>query len=319
MAKKKLKLKKTFRIVIVVVILLAIAAWFGIKKYQEYKYHQTYEYKLLTVGYSYDETVKLQELFDNEKLDELVSKEKDDVLLKLIDQKYFILKNLDRYYDYLQKNSKATVEDTVILVNVNRDYDYYEHDIDTDTTKDTLLIVNKYYTLSKDYKIDDFVTISNNYSWGTNQKTRQVVYDAYLEMWEAAKENGIYLMVNSSFRSYEEQDALYKKYTKEYNQRYADGIAARPGHTEHSTGLCLDIFSKANPSRAKFTESTDFEWLKNNAHKYGFILRYPEGKENITGYNAESWHYRYVGVEVATFIYENDLTFDEYYAYYLDK
>ena len=104
-----------------------------------------------------------------------------------------------------------------------------------------------------------------------------------------------------------------------YGSEYADEIAARPGHSEHQTGLALDIFCTTNSNTKTFKDSEAYQWLLNNAYKYGFILRYPEGKENITGFTFESWHYRYVGTEIATYIYENDITFDEYYAYFTEK
>ena len=97
----------------------------------------------------------------------------------------------------------------------------------------------------------------------------------------------------------------------------ADLKAARPGYSEHQTGLALDITTRLAEDE-EFVNTEEFSWLKENAHKYGFILRYPEGKENITGYSYEPWHYRYVGIDVATKIYNENITFDEYYAYYIE-
>lgn len=317
--KKKLKLKKQYKFTLFLILILVIGSFVGVKKYKEYKYHQTYEYKLMQVGYTLDEAHLLEEKLDSEKLNQYLEKDKDETILKILNEKYFIYNNLDRYLKYLEDNKKATVSDAIKYVNVYRDYDYYEKIIDTNMSLDTLILVNKYHKLSEDYAPDDLVVISNNYSWGSNQKTRKVVYDAYLNMWNAAKEEDIYLMVNSSYRDNVTQKTVYDNYMNLKGEKYADSIAARPGHSEHSTGLCLDIFTKTNTNKNTFKDTTDYVWVKENAHKFGFILRYPENKENITGYSFESWHYRYVGVDVATFIYENDLTFDEYYAYYLEK
>ena len=96
----------------------------------------------------------------------------------------------------------------------------------------------------------------------------------------------------------------------------ADKYTARPGYSEHQTGLAIDV-KDGSGQYAFFKNSDEYKWMKDNAHKYGFILRYPEGKEHITGFSFEAWHYRYVGVDVATFIYENDLTFDEYHMMYI--
>ena len=101
------------------------------------------------------------------------------------------------------------------------------------------------------------------------------------------------------------------------NIKEADLSTARAGFSEHQTGLAIDILTY-NVTLSNFEETDAFKWLSSNAYKYGFILRYPKGKEDITGYEYESWHYRYVGVEIATQIFEEDITFDEYYAYYLE-
>ena len=96
----------------------------------------------------------------------------------------------------------------------------------------------------------------------------------------------------------------------------ADTYSARPGHSEHQTGLAIDL-AAFNSNLNNFEETKEYEWVKDNAHLYGFILRYPKGKEHITGYMFEPWHYRYVGTKVAKEIYEMDITFDEYYELFL--
>ena len=90
------------------------------------------------------------------------------------------------------------------------------------------------------------------------------------------------------------------------------------GYSEHQTGLALDVIAPGGTLNG-FKNTQQFVWMRDNAHRFGFILRYGDGMEYITGYKFEPWHYRYVGVDAATFIYENDLTFEEYYAYYVKK
>ena len=134
-----------------------------------------------------------------------------------------------------------------------------------------------------------------------------------------AKEEGVQLLVNSSFRDYQEQESVYKDFYYSNGISFADKYAARAGYSEHQTGLCLDIFTSGASNTDNFDETEAYEWLTKNAHKYGFILRYPEGKEYLTGYEYESWHYRYLGKDTAKKVYESGLTYDEYYAFYLDK
>ena len=135
-------------------------------------------------------------------------------------------------------------------------------------------------------------------------------------MYNDALKDDITLILNSSYRSYSEQDETWLTRKKAYGTEKADQYAARAGYSEHQTGLALDI-NQFNTTEKDFENTPAFTWLSNNAYKYGFILRYPEGKENITGYSYESWHYRYVGKDVAKKITDEGITFDEYYAYYI--
>ena len=290
-------------------------------KYQEYLYQQTYEYKLLQKGYTLEETNFLEDNFSKERLDYFLKIEKDINIIAFRKEKYYLDKNLEKYLEYYKNTKDENLSKVVAIINTHRDNEYYTNINDTDYSLDTNMIVNKYYNLSKDYQPDDIIPISSSYAWGENgsKTTRQITFDAYLNMYNAAKNDGITLMINSSYRTYEEQELVYKNYETKYGNEYADDIAARPGHSEHQTGLALDIFCTTNSNTKTFKDSEAYQWLLNNSYKYGFILRYPEGKENITGFTFESWHYRYVGIEIAKYIHENDITFDEYFAYFIEK
>ena len=140
----------------------------------------------------------------------------------------------------------------------------------------------------------------------------------HISMFNAAKKENITIIINSAYRSYKKQEELYNQYLSQYGKEYTDAYAARPGHSEHQTGLTVDVTTYGS-NGDNFDKTEAFKWLQDNAHLYGFILRYPKGKEDITGYDYESWHYRYVGVDAATTIHDNDITFDEYYAYYIEN
>ena len=200
------------------------------------------------------------------------------------------------------------------MVNLNRDFAFYEKTSLANQDKNNLILVNKYFKLEKNYIPTDLVTIPSKYSWGTGKQIKKEVYNAFLEMWNAAKaEQNIYLMINLGYRSYLEQETLYNKYTNTYGKAEADKLTARPGHSEHQSGLALDIFELNNSNYNTFKNTLACTWLKENAYKYGFILRYSEDNKNITGFDAEDWHYRYVGKQVAKIIYENNITLEEYY------
>ncbi len=314
---KKYKLKKEFRYALIGIVIILIGIFVGRSIYKDYVYKNSYEYKLENHGYKDDEVKLLIKELDNKKLDELLKTKKDDTIISFLKEKYYIKKNLQRYLDYYEDHQKESTKDIVAYVNVNADYDTYEHDINSDVSLNELVLCNKYYKLSSDYVPEDIVDMKSKYYYGDVQKVRKVAYDAFIDMWNAADKAGYYLIVNSSYRTYQEQEEVYNSYKDSYGEKEADTIASRPGYSEHQTGLALDIFSKDNTSIKTFKDSEAYKWLKDNSYKYGFILRYPEGKENLTQYNSEAWHYRYVGKKAAKYIYDNDITYDEYYAYFL--
>jgi len=154
-----------------------------------------------------------------------------------------------------------------------------------------ILIVNKKYSIPKDFG-------------GTNSTATNALYS----LQDAASLAGFSLPLVSGYRSYNRQNTIYNNYVKNYGQASADTFSARPGHSEHQTGLAFDI-GKIDDNFGNTPAGT---WLKNNAHYYGFIIRYPKGKENITGYKYEPWHIRYLGVSIATDIYNKGVTLEEY-------
>lgn len=315
---KKKKLSKLSKIILILLIILGFIGY-GIKKlYDDYQYKKTYEFKLIEKGYTKNEVSTILDLFSNERIDYILSINKDENIYKLAQEKYYIDNKLEDYLAYISENKDIPLKDVITIINVNRNYEFYEKDIEM-TDKSPTMIVNKYYLLNEEYVPDNLMIIPTTHSWGeygSNQATNETL-EAFINMANAAKAENINLMVNSSYRNYAEQERVYKLYEDNYGKEYADSIAARPGHSEHQSGYALDIFSTDSTSQKTFSQSSAYDWLKNNCYKYGFIIRYPEGKENITGFNFEAWHYRYVGVDIATYINDNDITFDEYYAYYL--
>ena len=162
-----------------------------------------------------------------------------------------------------------------------------------------ILLVNKKYPLPSTY----------------NKGEDPVAKAALVKMLEAGKVAGYEYDAFSGFRSYEYQTTLYNRYVNRDGKENADRYSARPGYSEHQTGLAFDIGEKGRQDlwlTAEFGETPAGQWLMNNAHHYGFILRYPLGKEHITGFMYESWHYRYVGIEQATVIYNEKTTLEEY-------
>lgn len=317
--KTKLKLKPQIKIGIVVVIVFIMLSIYGFNAYEEYVYEQSYEYKLMYLGYSKEEYLLLNENFSQEYLEKFVNMGYNENILLLLEEKYYISSNFEEYLAYMEEEN-LSVSEVITIINLGLDESFYENTTIVDSNYESLMLVNKYNYLTEDYVPDNLVSVSTSYSWGSYGDVQVVdfVYDAFLSMAYAALEEGINLMINSAYRRYESQEEVYNTYDSAYGSAYADTIAARAGYSEHQTGYALDIFSLETSSQTDFADSASYEWLVANCYKYGFILRYPLDKEEITGFAFESWHYRYVGIEAASFITSNDLTFDEYYTYYVD-
>lgn len=181
---------------------------------------------------------------------------------------------------------------------------------------DVMIIVNKQVQLSAEYEPNDLVEV-DVFKVGatTNKQMRKVAADALKELFEKAKRQGYTLAAISGYRSYSTQNRIYHNYVANHGQSSADRFSARPGHSEHQLGLAMDISvaSIGYSLSERLAETPEGFWVRHNAHYFGFIIRYPQGKEPITGYMYEPWHLRYVGVELATQIYLCDCTMEEYY------
>ena len=170
--------------------------------------------------------------------------------------------------------------------------------------------VNRKSTLSSDYKPTDLVLPDVRAVNSSNRLyMRKEAASALEELFKAAEDENYYLYAVSGYRSYSYQKSIYNPYS---------GYSAPAGASEHQLGLAMDItLAKYNGTLSvDFGNTKEGKWVKENAHKYGFIIRYLQGKEDITGYNYEPWHLRYLGVDLATELYEKNITLEEYYGDY---
>ena len=226
----------------------------------------------------------------------------------------YLEKNYERYVAYKEKNKTLTDDEIITNVNIGLDYEFYTNIRSSNLEDGILVLCNKYNKLPKNY-VPELVSMSNEYS-KNGGKLHPEAYESFKEMVDDAKSDGIKLYNVSAYRSYSNQSYLYNSYKSRDGITKADTYSARPGHSEHQTGLATDINTAS--SKVHFENTKEYSWLINNSYKYGFILRYPEGKTHITGYKYEPWHYRYVGKEAAEYIYKNEITFEEYYATFIE-
>ena len=308
MDKDKLKKIIIIGVIIIVVIVLIISGVFY------FKHISSTNFKLKKIGYTDQEITVINE---NSDIVDLALTEYNKNLVPLLSSKYFMRNRLNRYLEYVKNNENIEINRVVSIVNANMDKDIYT-DVKTVFQNDNLVIVNRFYKLENAAIPDDLKNISIQYAYDGHQ-LKEEANNAYIKMARAARDSGITLIANVSYRSYDDQDATYNNFKSRYGVTKADELAARPGHSEHQTGLALNISTRLKEGQESFEETEAYSWLLNNAYKYGFIQRYPEGKEDITGFIFEPGHFRYVGIEVATQIYNENITFDEYYAYYLEN
>lgn len=320
--KKRLRLKPKVARFLIYFIFFIIMGIYTINESRkiiaDFKYRETYEYKITEKGYKLEEAKKLIEILPDEKLNYILDNEYNEMYYNIVSQKYYLNKNFEKYIQYKEYHEDTSYEDVIAIVNVHANVGWYNESYETNINDGFLIIVNKFYHLDKSYERTDLQNINLAYAYANNSAA-EIVIKKFKQMRDDIEEEmNVHLMVNSSYRSYEDQEEIYNEF-KKVSLKYADSYAARPGYSEHQTGLAIDITSLEHPTANEFKESEEYKWLKENCHKYGFVLRYPEGKEHITGYSTESWHFRYIGEEAATQIYKENITFDEYYAYYIEK
>ena len=199
----------------------------------------------------------------------------------------------------------------LILVFYTKDIDFFYKKVKDIKNPDSLMVlVNKLNRLQSNYVPHDLEQISLNYA--TNNKfLRKEAKENFEKLSSDAKKIGYSIIAVSAYRDYDYQENLFNNYVKEKGENYALKCSAKAGHSEHQTGLSVDVMG-SNNDYDQFEKSKEFDWMKNNSYKYGFILRYPKGKEYITGFKYEPWHYRYVGIEAANEIYNKKITLEEY-------
>lgn len=279
--------------------------------------------KLLSLGYSSKDINAIYNKIPDSVNIIIDSKYNKDII-NIMNLSYFKIDNLKRYLDYDIMEVKSiydisnikkdfNYEDVVTYVNANLDKEYYSSDnlISNEDASKIDVLVNKYHKLDENYEPSDLTIIDSKYASGT-QKLRKEAQIKFEEMAsDMAKEN-LKIYAGSTYRSYTYQKGLYDRYVKKDGFAAAETYSARSGYSEHQLGLAVDI---VNGKWDYLSENDkEYDYLVKNSYKYGFILRYPRGSEYVTGYMFEDWHFRYLGIELATKVFNSGLTYDEYIA-----
>ena len=271
------------------------------------------EGRICRLGYPIDQARAIAAVLSDEQADSLIARgEHDTIAYPIINERYFIAKNFD-YYLALHKidTTGASLADIVAIVNVGDYPDNIHKAAPCDTSKGYLVLVNGLHYLDESYKPNNLTAFKKDYCYEDQRAVNEAVESFITMQKDCKKQTNAVLMVNSAYRSYQQQIETFKNNDKRY--------VAHPGCSEHQTGLAIDATSLQHPEKWSFGKSKEGVWMRENCHKYGFILRYPEKQSKLLGYSYEPWHLRYVGKDVATQIHDEGITFDEYYAYYIDR
>lgn len=231
---------------------------------------------------------------------------------------YYQSENLSRYLQYQQDHADLSIEDIVTYVNLNLDRPIVSTLIEN--PDDEKVIINKQHHLPANYKPQDLVAINSkciqglHYSCANDnvQYARENVAQSFNQLCEdVLAKKGVKVYSIAAYRSYDYQQMLFDYAINNYGQDHALKYYAKAGESEHNAGLAIDI-TLDNMNYENIESHQEYAWLLTILHEYGFILRYPKEKENITGYHYEPWHIRYVGKDLASKIYQSNLVYEEY-------
>lgn len=270
--------------------------------------------KLLDKGYSNNDVSIILTHGDDNDVSEFAKRDRVKYLEEFYEYPYAKIKYYDRYVQY----SYETGEDektTVLHIGLNMDKEEYKDATNVKRFSYTML-VNKYHSLSEDFIPIDLIEVPDEYRGSEVVLANSTALRAMIQLIEAANTEGLKPLIADGYRSHDDMVEMAEFYRKWYGDSYVDNYIAKPGYSEHQTGLAFDMASATVKS---FGNSNEYKWMVDNAHKYGFIARFTKRGESLTGYRAEAGHFRYVGKEVAEYIYKNRITLEEYYVQFLAK
>ena len=271
------------------------------------KEEYVYKEELLALGYDIKDINVISSKVSNVDVKKYLLSEKYEDITKFIASPYYKAEKTSRYQKYYNKHKEYDTDSVVIYVEIGLDNEFYSDPVEITNTDDVNVLVNKYNKLPSNYEAKDLVELSKDYS-SRGHLLKKVAADAVMKMIDAAKADGLNLIVISGYRTESTQSGLYNNSVKKNGNEHALIYSAKPGYSEHQLGLAVDL----NDTEERFDQTKEYKWLKANSYKYGFIERYPKGKEYITGYGYEPWHYRYLGVDLATKVFTENVTYEEY-------
>lgn len=277
------------------------------------EFYQNYYKSLKKLKYNYNQVINLMSFASLEDFKILIDNELTYTAIKpYLNIKGMIFKDLPKYIESNQEPITAVLSQTYPFINAKnkptKEYQILQ-------PENTLTLIKKGFIVSKDYEPKDLVIPNIPIAPDTeNKKLRKDAARALEKMYQDALKENYQLVLNSGYRSYESQTDIYDEYFKKYDEITAAGLVAKPGSSEHQLGLGVDLTSQSVIDKKKlvFGDTDEYKWVVKNAHKYGFILRYPKDRSSLTGTANEPWHFRYVGKKAAKIIHDNNWTLEDY-------
>ncbi len=312
-------MKYKIKIVLLLLLILMVLFMRNISNYSNTSSNIIYVIKdeYTRLGYTQYDLDMLESFLDENQMKEIIKLNiPRNILFSYHKQKSFEFDKIMLYED-VRTNKKVTFKEAINLV--NHPYlmsDFYESIRSAINLNTELILVNKNYYLKKDYIPENLILGDDLHPLIPNDKSRNYLqkeaYNALKALFIEAENNNIILYFSNGYRTYEKQDKIYSEYLSQSHN--ADVYSARPGHSEHQTGLAVDITCQSVNYllTENFEKTAAGKFIKENAHHFGFIERYPKNKEYITGYTYEPWHLRYVGKKAASIIYLSNITLEEY-------
>lgn len=270
---------------------------------------------LLKKGYSDREISMIITHGDDISVTNFIKKEDVEYLEEFFSYPFAKLENYDRYVNYMYEQGDDE-ETTIIKVNLDLDKEDYTDALNVTDYSKTVL-ANKHHYLGEKYIPKKMTKVPSKYLLDDDEEIRGVneAVSMAIKMMDDAEKEGLALKINSGYRSFKEQQEVYDTYLGLYGEKYVASYVSVPGYSEHQTGYAFDFASKNSKT---FVNSEEYKWLIKNSYKYGFVYRYLKSKEEITGVKHEAWHFRYVGKKIAKVMDTEELSYEEYYAKYID-
>lgn len=272
--------------------------------------------ELIKKGYNSKEITLILKTGDEESIKAFLGKNKYDNLSLYLDYDFALLKNIDKYIEYKELNI-CTYEQAIIYINLGLNEEPYENYTENNEFSITML-VNKFNKVGENFIPPDLEPFDSTYFVNKVKVSgNREMIQAFDKMAKALyEEKGLNIYVRGGYRSYQEQEKLYNEYLKLYGESYVIKNVSKPGFSEFQTGLAITLKAGTNNT---FKGTLESEWVLENAYKYGFIQRYPKKYETTTLFKESMTQYRYVGVDVSTYLHDNKISFDEYYVRFIIK